>query len=60
MTAHIRINCARVIEIVQTHLVMSHQSDLAMNILVVVSKRALVIINNLSDGHLQSKKISIY
>jgi hypothetical protein len=48
MTAHIRISWAHVI---QAHLVLSCQSDLVVNVIVFVSKGALVVIHNLSDSH---------
>jgi len=56
MTAHMRINWAGAIK---SHLDMSHQPYLIVNIFVVVSKRALVVIHDLSDGHLRPKEVSI-
>jgi hypothetical protein len=55
MTAHIRISWAHVI---QAHLVLSCQSDLVVNVIVFVSKGALVVIHNLSDSHLRPKKLA--
>jgi hypothetical protein len=55
MTAHIRINWAHVI---QVHLDRSCQSDLAVNVIVVVSKGALVVIYNLSDSHLRPNTLA--
>lgn len=56
MTAHMRVSCAHVIK---AHLVMSRQSDLAVNVLIVVTEGALVVIHNLSDSHLRSEKVSM-
>ena len=55
MTAHIRISWAHVI---QAHLVRSCQSDLTVNVIVVVTKGALVVIHNLSDSHLRPNKLA--
>jgi hypothetical protein len=38
---------------------MSRQSDLAVNVFIVVTERALVVIHNLSDSHLRSEKVSM-
>jgi hypothetical protein len=37
----------------------NRQSDLAVNVVIVVTERALVVIHNLSNSHLRSEKVSM-